>query len=136
MSDNISPLSLPTRSHHAEVNGSQVITKRAMPEPVLVALASLVDALGTAFGARDDEEREADLALTRRRCPRHVGQYADFCGPCRSEQIGDDQPVSSQPAPSIRAEAAAAAIKRTLAEVKRRREEQEAAEARQARGES
>jgi hypothetical protein len=84
----ISPLTMPTRTHHAEVNGCQVITATAMPEPVLNALVALVDALGTAFRLRDDAEREADAEATRRACPSHYGQYADHCGPCRSERIG------------------------------------------------
>lgn len=84
----IGPLTLPTRTHHAQVNGSQVISQNAMPEPVLNALAALVDALGAAFRTRDDEEREAEAAALRKPCPSHYGQYADFCGPCRSERIG------------------------------------------------
>lgn len=84
----IGPLNLPTRTHHAEANGCQVITATAMPEPVLNALVALVDALGAAFKSKDDDEREADAELTRRPCPRHLGQWADYCGPCRSEQIG------------------------------------------------
>lgn len=91
MTDNptahIGPLDLPTRTQHAEVNGSQVIASTAMPEPVIHALAGLVDALSAAFRARDDAEREADAALLRRPCPHHYGQLADYCGPCRSEQI-------------------------------------------------
>ena len=90
MSDYIGPLNLPTRTHHAEHNGCQVITATAMPEPVLVALVNLVDALSSAFKARDDDDREADANLLRRPCQRHLGQYADHCGPCRSEQIGVD----------------------------------------------
>lgn len=90
MSDYIGPLNLPTRTHHAEHNGNQVITATAMPEPVLIALVALVDALGTAFKAQDDADREADNNLMRRPCQRHVGQYANYCGPCRSEQIGID----------------------------------------------
>lgn len=84
----IGPLNMPTRTHHAEANGYQVISATAMPEPVLNALVALVDALAESFRARDEAEREADRALTRRQCPRHLGQYADHCGPCRSEQIG------------------------------------------------
>jgi hypothetical protein len=83
----IGPLTMPTRTNHAEVNGCQVITATAMPEPVLNALVNLVDALGAAFRARDDAEREADAEAMRRPCPAHLGQYADYCGPCRSEQI-------------------------------------------------
>lgn len=91
MNANIGPLTMPTRTHHAEVNGCQVITATPMPEPVMHALVALVDALGEAFRARDDAEREADRAATRRPCPAHLGQYADYCGPCRSEQIGADR---------------------------------------------
>lgn len=84
----IGPIEMPTRTQHAEVNGSQVIASHAMPEPVIHALASLVDALSAAFSAKDAEEREADAAAIRRPCPSHLGQYAGYCGPCRSEQIG------------------------------------------------
>lgn len=83
----IGPLDLPTRTQHAEVNGSQVIASTAMPEPVIHALAALVDALSETFRAKDDAEREADADLLRRPCPFHLGQYAEHCGPCRSEQI-------------------------------------------------
>lgn len=86
----ISPLTMPTRTHHAEHNGSQVITPTAMPEPVLLALVNLVDTLAATFRASDDAEREADAELTRRFCRWHAGQYADHCGPCRSERIGRD----------------------------------------------
>ncbi|HET6917162.1 MAG TPA: hypothetical protein VFH56_13805, partial [Acidimicrobiales bacterium] len=91
MNDNetvhIAPLDIPTRTQHAEVNGSQVIASTAMPEPVIHALVALVDAVSAAFRAKDDAEREADAALSRRPCPYHYGQLADYCGPCRSEQI-------------------------------------------------
>lgn len=84
----ISPLDMPTRIHHAEVNGCQVITATAMPEAVLHALVGLVDALGAALRAQDDAQREADAAALRSPCPLHLGQYAEHCGPCRSERIG------------------------------------------------
>ena len=88
MNDYIGPLNLPTRTHHAEHNGCQVITATAMPEPVLDALVNLIDALGSVFAARDAADREADAELTRKPCPIHLGQWAGYCGPCRSEQIG------------------------------------------------
>lgn len=92
MTDNheawISPLTMPTRTQHAEVNGSQVIAANPMPEPVIYALAALVDALAAAFRTKDDDEREADAAATRRPCPNHLGQLLGYCGPCRSERIG------------------------------------------------
>lgn len=99
MSDYIGPLTVPTHTHFAEVNGCKVTTATAMPEPVLNALAALVDALGSAFKARDDADREADAELLRRPCQRHVGQYANYCGPCRSEQIGlDPDEIDQTPA--------------------------------------
>lgn len=91
-SPNISPLDIPTRTNHAQVNGCQVTTPTAMPEPVLHALAGLVDALAAAFRAKDDADREADREALRRPCRWHAGQYADFCGPCRSERIGRRDP--------------------------------------------
>lgn len=90
----ISPLVMPTRTQHAEVNKSQVIASHAMPEPVIYALASLVDALSEAFRIKDADEREADAAALRRPCPRHLGQVAGYCGPCRSEQIAAKEHIA------------------------------------------
>lgn len=84
---NIGPLAVPTRTQHAEVNGSQVIASTAMPEPVIHALAALVDALSATFRDQNAAEKEAEAAASRRACQRHLGQLADYCGPCRSEQI-------------------------------------------------
>lgn len=72
----------------AEVNGAKVIAAVDLPEPVLHALATLVDAISQAVCDARDRERQADADRPRTMCRWHPGQYADFCGPCRSEEIG------------------------------------------------
>jgi hypothetical protein len=86
----IGALNLGRRTRWAEVNGAKVMTAVDLPESVLDALVALVDAVQTEFGEAEDWQRAADAAATERAkplCRWHPGQYAEHCGPCRSERI-------------------------------------------------
>lgn len=83
----VTPIELGSRTRWAELNGAKVFTDVDLPEPVLDALVTLVDAVQTAFADVDTREREIDANRARPLCRWHVGQYADYCGPCRSERI-------------------------------------------------
>lgn len=90
MTDNptahIGPLDLPTRTQHAEVNGSQVIASTAMPEPVIHALAGLVDA--------------GDSACQHPRSPApHAGDNASRGTEHRHVVPGTPAPHAGTPAP-------------------------------------
>lgn len=71
----------------AEVNGAKVIAAVDLPEPVLHALATLVDVVSQAIGEKNDRERQADADRPKPMCRWHLGQIAETCSPCRSEEI-------------------------------------------------
>src|SRR5690349_6304619 len=71
----------------AEVNGAKVIAAVDLPEPVLHALATLVDAISQAVGDKNERERQAERDRPRTMCRWHLGQIAEHCGPCRSEEV-------------------------------------------------
>lgn len=87
----IGPLVLGRSLRFAEQNGAKVIAAVDLPESVLVALAGLVDAISQEFSALAERNEAAEVERQRQErpmCRWHLGQFADYCGPCRSERIG------------------------------------------------
>jgi hypothetical protein len=72
----------------AESNGAKVITAIDLPESILEALAGLVDAVQREFGDAHAQRLTAEADQPKPLCRWHIGQLAEFCGPCRSEEIG------------------------------------------------
>jgi hypothetical protein len=92
----IGPIQWGRSLRFAEVNGAKVIVTTDLPESILTALASLVDAVQQEFGEKMTERLAEEEANPRATCRWHPGQLRDYCGPCRSEQIAakdvDDEP--------------------------------------------
>lgn len=83
----ISPFEWGATPRYAEVNGAKVITAVDLPESVLHALAALVDTVQREFGDAEARHLAAEAGRPKPMCRLHLGQYADHCGPCRSERL-------------------------------------------------
>lgn len=89
----ITPIEFGRSLRFAETNGAKVISAVDLPEPILVALAGLVDAIAREYGDITAQRLAAEAdQQPKPMCRWHPGQYAEHCGPCRSEIIARDVP--------------------------------------------
>lgn len=91
MVESVGPVEWGRSLRFAEMNGAKVIVGVDLPESILNALVALVDTVQREFGDETARRLAAEAEQPKPTCRRHPGQLADYCGPCRSEQIAADR---------------------------------------------